>query len=119
MNIYGAPEEIHKPDFMDFFGPGKGSDVNGYMRADEQYIADVAQYVVDNGEAHKLAGKVVRKPYADGYAVYVVGKFNGRVGLVHIDTGDGWRDGSFERTATVAELTRMVAAQDARNRMFA
>lgn len=118
MQVYGAPEEIVEPVFGDFYGSGK-SDTNGYLAAEQAYITAVADWVVQNGDTHPLAGQFVSVPYADGRAQYVIGKFNGKVSLIVIETGDAWRDGRFERTATVAELKRMVEAQRSRAALFA
>ena len=62
---------------------------------------------------------VVSVPFADGSAYYVVVKLEGRVGLMVVDIGDGWRDDRFERTATVAELKRIVAQRKRMQEFFA
>lgn len=118
MNVYGAPEEIVKPDIGAYFGTG-GLGHQAYQEAETAYIDAVAQWAVENGDKHALAGQYVSVPFADGSAQYVVAKFGGRVCLVHLDIMDGWRDGRFERTATIAELKRIIEARRARAELFA
>ncbi len=113
MNTYAAPSEIVPPAFNEYFAirqpDGKyTSDHAGYQAAEAEYYRDLAIYVKAHFGGHKLAGEVVSVPYADGAAVYMIGKVNGKVSLFHIDLMDGWDDQRFTRLCTVAELTRMV-----------
>lgn len=89
-----------------------GDSVDDYLRRIEAY----EQQVVEEARSldpHPLAGEIVRTPYADGHASYVVAKVNGRVGLIHLESGDAWRSGVFEVTASVAGLRRLVEANKA------
>lgn len=114
MQTYAAPEEIAVPGFLNEEGR---FDLAAYDKASEEYLTKISEYAKQFG-AHKLAGEIVRTPFADGYAEYVVAKINGKVSLIHIPLGDAWRDARFERTATVAELTDMVALAKRRAALF-
>ena len=118
MQVYGLPMEIVPPEFSDFYTGGH-FDIDGLNAAEDRMIADLAVHVTKIATPHPLNGKVVRVPYADGAAQYMVAKIGGKVSLIHLPLGDAWQDGRFERTATVAELTRMVKGEEARAAFFA
>lgn len=109
MQTYSAPAEIPLPEMNDFRTYGDRCD---------QYDADLAAWVKESTDKHPLSGKIVQKRYADGYARYMIAKVSGKVSLIHIDTLDGWRDPSFERTVTVAELNRLLASQEKLAKIF-
>jgi len=102
MDVYSAPAEIKVPEYS----PKKSTDV--FIQECIEYEKAVSEWAKENSTPHKLAGEIVRTPFADGYATYVVAKLNNKVCLIHIETMDAWADARFERTVTVAELTDMV-----------
>ena len=107
MIVYAAPEQA--PDFFDFKDATGRLDYQAALAAEDAYIERIQEWARKQ-EKSPLAGIVIRRPYADGYAQYVVVKINGKTSLVHLAIGDAWADASFERTATVAELTRLSEA---------
>ena len=115
MQTYAAPKEIAVPGFLDAEGR---FDLAAYDKASDEYRERLAEYAKSFG-SHTLAGATVRTPFADGYAEYTIAKVNGKVSLIHVPLGDAWRDGRFERTVTVAELTNMVARAKRRAAAFA
>jgi hypothetical protein len=117
MQVYSAPDELNKPKFEDFRNAAGRYDFETHFAAETEYAERVCAFAKKCG-AHPLAGEVVRTPIADGYAEYVVAKISGKVSLIHIETGDAWRDSRFERLATVAELKRMVAGRKRMDALF-
>lgn len=107
MKVYAPPAEVPVPSMVNEEGR---FDYLDYERREDEFLAALAAWVRLNGQPHALAGEVVRVPYADGYAQYMVAKFDNKVCLIHLPLGDAWQDDRFERLATVAELRRMVEA---------
>jgi hypothetical protein len=106
LTIYSAPEELAKPDFMDYFGRNSAKTIQDYEKDVADYINRVQKWAKGRG-AHPCAGKYVAVPYADGRAQYIAVKVGGKLGLIHLDLDDAWRDPQFERLATVAEIKRI------------
>lgn len=109
MKVYSAPSDIFRPDIFEFMREGKLADL---MDAEAAYREKIATWARENGEAHPLAGTLLSVPYADGRAEYVVIKTEGKVGLIHLDLGDGWRDERFERTVTQKEIREIIARRE-------
>ena len=107
MHVYASP--IPAPEF----------NIDTYQADEDKYLVDIQEWIKGNAQPHALNGEVVRTPFADGYAQYVVAKVGGRTSLIHLDVGDAWRDGRFENTVTVRELKDMVARQRERDALFA
>lgn len=101
MELYEAPFPAPEVDYRNY-------DHVAVTEAESVYLAKLGEWAKAQG-AHPLAGKVVYQPYADSAAVYVIAKINGKVSLVTVDIGDGWRDHQFERLVTVAELKLRLA----------
>jgi len=118
MQTYRVPEELAPPKFGDFRDAAGRYDFKAHEVAEAEYTGRVSEWAKKCG-AHALAGEIVRTPQGDGYAEYVVAKINGKVSLIHLETGDAWRDDRFERLATVAELKRMVAQRQRMEALFA
>lgn len=104
MKVYSAHAKA--PDMRGFMKGGY--DYEGHLKAEKEYASAVVKEAKAYG-AHPLAGAIVRVPFADGAAEYVVAKIAGSVSLICLEVGDKWRDSRFERLATVAELKRMTA----------
>jgi hypothetical protein len=113
MNIYSPPSHIVAPDFGDYFGAGK-HDLDGYQKAEQAYIDTLKAWAKRLAPSSPIAGELVSLPYADGAALYIIIQSSGKHGIMTVPVGDAWRDGDFERYATVAQLKDMVA----RNRRF-
>lgn len=96
MQVYAPP--IERPAF----------DLSTWLEDENKYIETIVAWVKENATPHPLNGEEVAVPVADGAARYIVAKINGRVSLIHLEVGDAWRHGMFERTATVKELTLQV-----------
>lgn len=113
MKVYA--NHIPAPSFTDENGR---YDARLYEHRIEKYLADTKAWVVAASEHHPLVGQVVRTPYADGYAEYMVAKFDGKVCLVWLEVGDAWRDTMFERGVTITLLKQKVAAQERMAALF-
>lgn len=113
MKVYA--NTVSAPSFTDENGR---YDARLYEHRINKYLADTKAWVVTHSEHHPLTGKVVRTPYADGYAEYMVAKFDGKVCLVWLAVGDAWRDSMFERAATITMLKDMVARQERMASLF-
>lgn len=113
MKVYA--NTIPAPAFTE---PDGKYDRDKYDARIDKYLADTKAWVVTHSEHHPLTGKVVRTPYADGYAEYMVAKFDGKVCLVWLEVGDAWRDGMFERAATITMLKDMAARSERMASLF-
>lgn len=114
MQVFSAPEEIKPPEFVMV---GGRYDHDATEREEARYMKELIAAAKAYGK-HPLAGEVIRVPYADGQAVYVVAKVNGKCSLIHAETGDAWRDPQFERLATVAELKLNIERRKALAELF-
>ncbi len=71
-----------EPDYANY-------DSDSETRREEQHIADLAQWLRQNGYAGPNTGRTLSVPRADGYARYMYA--DGRTPcLVHLPYGDGW-----------------------------
>jgi hypothetical protein len=113
MKVY--KNHIAAPSFTDENGR---YDARLYEHRIEKYLAETKAWVVAQSAHHPLTGKVVRTPYADGYAEYMVAKFDGKVCLVWLEVGDAWRDSMFERAATITMLKDMAARAEKMDALF-
>ena len=106
MKVYR--NSIPAPEFVNHEGR---YDTALYEERCEKYLEDTRAMVLSVGQPHPLAGEVVRTPYADGYAEYMIAKFDGKVCLVWLEMWDAWSDPLFEKAVTVTMLKEKVAAQ--------
>lgn len=60
-----------------------------YFDAQDDYFKGLQEHCKTRKPDEQYAGRVLRFPVADGYAVYVVASIVPLV-LVHVPTGDGW-----------------------------
>ena len=107
MQIYDTP--IPAPDLI--FKDGR-YDHEATLEAEQKYLTDLRTAVLALGTSD-IAGEIIRVPYADGCAQYMVAKVNGKHALVHMPLGDAWRDPAFERMASVKEI-RLRVKEEAR-----
>lgn len=74
--IYNAPDSIVKPKW------------DCTREEEEKYLNDISEFCKKRNPS-KNVGEVLRIPYADGHAIYVIASMS-PVQLVHIATGDAW-----------------------------
>jgi hypothetical protein len=79
--IYSAPESLKTPE-LDF------SEINGYEKACEKYVADLKEILVKR-KPGKNVGEVIGFPVADGQAQYMVASMK-PVELIHLPLMDAW-----------------------------
>lgn len=113
MQVYVAPFEAPGLSFVD----GR-FDMEATENAEKKYLEDLTAYVKENFNG-PLAGEIIRTPFADGHAQYMVAKIQGRTSLIHIAIGDAWQDARFENTVTVKEIKEILTRQRNRARIFA
>jgi len=118
MQIFTTPDTIPVPDFTEFFNNG-AYDLEAEEAANNRYLNALRDFIKQNYGEHPLAGKVIRKPFADGAAEYMVTPYGRSIALIHLELGDAWSDEQFERTVTVAEVKRMVERQAKLEKWFA
>lgn len=80
------------------FGPPEGFDppqlsldnIKGYSNECEKYVEGLSNLLKESyGDECPEAGKEIRFPVGDGYAVYLVARLK-PVELVHVPIGDAW-----------------------------
>lgn len=86
--IYAAPEELKQPK-ISFSVDNFKEDLKNYKAAEAQYREDMRQWLKDNGFTGKNAGEIVRFPWADSYAEYMVISMQ-PLELFHVPLGDAW-----------------------------
>lgn len=80
---YGNP--VPAPEFME---PDGRYDHAGYEARCRAYEAETEKYIrTELGGKHKLTGKILRFPVADGYAAYMIWT---PTKWIHLDEVDGW-----------------------------
>lgn len=82
---------------------------------DTEYTASVQKYCRDYG-AGSLKGEIVRFPYADGYAEYVVFSLRPCT-LIHLPIGDAWSYPYINRLTT-ADIRAKIKQQKILQALF-
>jgi len=101
MKVYAPPTEIAQPDF----NPWDTYDArcDEYRSALRAWTRDLARR--RNKQPHRLVGKVIHIPWADGAAEYMI--VSGTE-LVHVPLGDAWLVPDYMvRGLKVADLEEM------------
>ena len=111
--IYSAP---------DGFEPPRWEQNISWKEMEEKeahYIVKLAAYARKQLRApDPIIGKVVRFPFADGYAQYMVWKLR-PLELVHLDLGDGWNiPAAHARGLKVSDIREMVGREEAWSLLF-
>lgn len=84
--VYAAP--IEAPSLESRPGEDYHERWQRYEREEQAYIKAIQDLARKNGK-HEALGTIVRFPYADGYAQYVLWKVK-PLQLVHLAVGDAW-----------------------------
>jgi hypothetical protein len=82
MKVYALPDTLPVPEFS-FDGD--------WQAREEAHRESVRKWIKDNGYTGPASGKVLRLPYADGYAEYMLADGKGSF-LFHLPYGDGYDD---------------------------
>lgn len=80
--IFSAPEEIKQPE-LNFESFDK------YEQECDQYLIDLKDHIQSMGYKGKNVGEIIRLPWADGSADYMVLSMR-PMRLIHIPLGDAW-----------------------------
>jgi hypothetical protein len=114
--VYRAPENIPTPDFGAFITK-TGFDNEGYRKAEEAFLADLAEAARRNGTSD-LLGEEVRWHRGDGYARYMIWKTS-PLQLIWLELGDAWSvEDALIRGLRVADLREMVDQARRRAELF-
>lgn len=106
MQVYAAPELPVSADIpFDLNYAETNAAMDRYREAMREWIENRA--VREGKKLHKLAGKSIFIPYADGYAEYMI--WDGRR-MIHVPLMDAWNVPDYmTRGLKVADLERMTA----------
>ncbi len=108
--VYAPPESVPAPSMDDYYVNDRFS-IEAMREADEGYLARLRAWLAEHGYRSPLAGGVVRWPFADGHAQYMVMSLR-PLALIHLPLGDAWRmDVIFERGLTAADIRQQVERQ--------
>lgn len=113
MRAYRAPTELPEPGFHPF---------DTYDERSERWLDELRAWVKDRARRmgkrpHRLAGKVIRLPWADGYAQYMVAS---GTELIHLPLGDAWDVPAHQiRGLRVADLDDLVRRDERLAELFA
>jgi hypothetical protein len=82
--VYKAPDGVELPeiDWANF-------NHEEYEAANQKYLDDLKAKLQEMGYKGKNMGEVIKFPFADGYAMYMVASMN-PLKLIHIALGDAW-----------------------------
>jgi hypothetical protein len=85
--VFAPPASIPAPDFSDFIVEGR-YDREADKQATGKYLAALRTWLKDHGYKHRLTGKLVAFPVADGCAQYMI--ING-TRIMYLPLGDAWQ----------------------------
>lgn len=108
--IYSPPKEIGEPPHFVI-----DKSIDDVLKEEEAYT----QKVVDWAKAHgssDLRGELIRYPYADGYALYVVYSLKPAT-LIHVPVGDAWQFPYVDRF-TAKDIKKDVARAQLRRKTW-
>lgn len=109
--VFSAPASI-APPVIDYRNDDTGE------KAENEYIAAIADYCKARRPAADGIGEVVRFPVADGYALYMVASLE-PAELIHIPLGDGWSiPDAHLRGITADDLVSRIEAGRALRKLF-
>lgn len=101
--IYASPVEA--PEFSEYDGKDGRFSLDRMREVDARYYGQVQAWLKSHGYKHRLAGKLIRLPWADSHAEYMIA--NGTT-LIHMPLGDAWNvPVHMVRGLSAADLTRM------------
>lgn len=106
---------IEPPAFFDADGT---FDNEGYTQRCEAYEAATLDYIkTELGGKHRLAGKILRFPVADGHAAYMLWT---TTKWIHLDEMDGWHaDPALIRGMRSTDVIDQVERSERRAALFA
>ena|SRR5271157_555285 len=103
--IYAPPKNLPvlEPDYTNY-------DFKAIEKSDNEWTEKLRQYCLANGNG-KERGEVVRFPWADGYAQYMVFSMK-PVAMIHMPLGDAWHypDADLQTAARIREKVRQEKA---------
>lgn len=89
-HVWGIPEGFPDPPDLGSFMPNGRLDYEALATAETQWLDDLAAWCRANTDSRSdLVGEVIRIPWADGYAQYMVYRTN-PLQLLHVPLGDAW-----------------------------
>lgn len=92
-------------------------DRDGYDRRCKEYRAATEADLRRAGYNHRLTGRIIRFPVADGYAQYMLAT---PTRWVHLDEGDGWNaDPALIRGMRAVDVLARIEQQDNIAKLFA
>lgn len=100
--VYAPPEELPfaEPDYANY-------DSDAEQAREDEYVKKLAEWVRARYKGN-LVGEIIRTPYADGYAQYMIMKHS-PFSLIHLPLGDAWSAGAiWERGVTLKDARKMV-----------
>ena len=100
-----------------FYNEDGKFDFDAYDHRCEEYRAKTLDYIkTELRGTHKLAGKIIRFPVADGYASYMLWT---PTKWIHLEEGDAWHaDPALIRGMRAADVAARVAQDEARAALF-
>ena len=105
---------IPAPEFME---PDGRYDHAGYEARCKAYRAETEAYIRSLGYNHKVTGKVIAFPVADGAAQYMLCT---PTKWIHLDEVDGWHaDAATIRGMRAADVLERIEWEDRRAKLFA
>jgi|FLOH01.1.fsa_nt_gi hypothetical protein len=108
--IYSAPEEIKQPS-IDFT-----QSMSEWEKQDQEYLDKLKGWLKENNFKGKNAGEVIRLPWADSYAQYMVMSMH-PLQLFHIPLGDAW-DHPDADLLTAKRVQQKIDADKAMQKLF-
>ena len=97
--IFAAPSAIKLPD----------ANSKNFELAEEKYLKDLATWCRERYSG-PLVGEVIRTPFADGEAAYMILRQKPFC-LLHLELGDGWRaDEIWERGISLSDARKRLGS---------
>ncbi len=111
--IYLPPESVGKPPSVMLM---LDNSIDAYRKAETEFVDKVKTYAKENGSSD-IRGEVIRFPYADSFAAYVVFSLK-PVTLIHLQIGDAW-EYPHAKFLPASEIRSLVERQKKLDEMFA
>jgi len=107
--IYSVPTEIKVTKF-------NWKDISQYHKDCDKFRDDLKKFLKDNGHNEEHTGTIIKFPFADGYAEYMVISLK-PVRLIHIPLGDAWEYPYIDRL-TKKDIEAKISHQIGMSKLF-
>lgn len=112
--IFLAPKELKSPKIKDYI---KANNISQYLKDCKEHLDRLCKALHESyKDVCPEAGKVIKFPEGDGYAVYVVARLK-PVELVWVDMGDAWQF-KYAHRLTASDVREEIRRDESLRKLF-